>query len=47
MPTVLVGVTWMPLAGELTAASWAIALAVFGAGLALLLRVMSRPAAVA
>lgn len=44
MPIVLVGVTWMPLAGDLTAASWAIALGVFAAGLYGILRRASRAA---
>ncbi|MBN1192516.1 MAG: ABC transporter permease [Coriobacteriia bacterium] len=42
MPSVAVGVSWMPLRGELTAMSWAIALAVFGLGLAALIRRTNR-----
>ncbi len=44
MPIVLAGVTWMPLTGELTAASWAIAVAVFTVGMYLVIRRVNRPA---
>ncbi|MBN1192518.1 MAG: ABC transporter permease [Coriobacteriia bacterium] len=44
MPIVLVGVTWMPLTGELTAASWAIALAVFAVGMVAVLRKVNHAA---
>lgn len=47
MPIVLVGVTWMPLTGELTALSWVIALAVFAAGLFAVLRATNRADSVA
>lgn len=44
MPIVLVGVTWMPLRGDLNMLSWIIALAVFAVGLFLVLRKATRPA---
>ncbi len=42
MPIVAVGVTWMPLGGELSAVSWLIALAVFAIGLVAVLRKANR-----
>jgi ABC-type transport system involved in multi-copper enzyme maturation permease subunit len=42
MPIAAFGVTWRPLGGELPAASWAIALAVFAVGLAGTLHAMNR-----
>lgn len=47
MPIVLTGVTWMPLTGELTAASWAIALAVFAVGVSAVLRRVNQSAEMA
>lgn len=47
MPTVLTGVTWMPLAGDVTWVSWVIALGVFVVGMFLLLRQSVRAEAVA
>lgn len=44
MPIVLVGVTWMPLTGDLTAVSWLIAVAVFAVGLLLVFRRANRSA---
>jgi len=42
MPIAAVGVTWMPLAKGLSAASWAIAGATFAGGLALVMRAFNR-----
>lgn len=42
MPIVAVGVTWMPLRGELTVVSWAIAAAVFVVGLLAVMRRVNR-----
>lgn len=42
MPSVMTGVTWMPLKGDLNAASWAIALAVFAVGLFAVMRKVNR-----
>jgi ABC-type transport system involved in multi-copper enzyme maturation permease subunit len=42
MPIVAVGVTWMPLRGELTAVSWAIALVVFILGMVALFHQANR-----
>ncbi len=42
MPIVAVGVTWMPLRGELTAVSWVIATAVFCFGMVALFRQANR-----
>lgn len=44
MPMVAAGVTWMPLRGELTVMSWAVALAVFALGLFAVIRASNRPA---
>jgi ABC-type transport system involved in multi-copper enzyme maturation permease subunit len=42
MPIVMVGVTWMPLKGELTALSWLIAVGVFVVGALFVMRTVNR-----
>jgi ABC-type transport system involved in multi-copper enzyme maturation permease subunit len=47
MPIAAVGVTWMPVRGELTVVSWLIALAVFAVGMFAVLRRVNRAGDVA